>query len=131
MILTGHIGHFISSCPTNGDPQYDFHKVKKPAGIPKCFLQAVTGGSSKATLMMPGGGYAVMVPNEYVLLLLASTYNLFISFPIHNLTLTQDGVPQGHRKEGGSRSRHGTTRGGTYGGCTSGAAVSPVSQPTC
>lgn len=92
LLLTKYAGHFISSCPTNGDPQYDFHKVKKPAGIPKCFLQPVTGGSSKATLMMPGGGYAVMVPNEYVtsrqyLFSLPSLWKCLNTFPAQLLKL--------------------------------------------
>ena len=34
-------GHYINNCPTNGDPSYDFHKVKKPTGIPKSFLTPV------------------------------------------------------------------------------------------
>eukprot|EP01112_Ceratiomyxa_fruticulosa_P015835 TRINITY_DN4713_c0_g1_i1.p1 TRINITY_DN4713_c0_g1~~TRINITY_DN4713_c0_g1_i1.p1 ORF type:complete len:247 (-),score=35.97 TRINITY_DN4713_c0_g1_i1:274-1014(-) len=37
-------GHFISQCPTNNDPTFDFHKVKKPVGIPKMFLKKVQGG---------------------------------------------------------------------------------------
>jgi len=62
----GQPGHFIHHCPTNGDPNYDFHKVKKPTGIPKSFLTPVSeSDASKAgTLLMPGGGFAKMTPNE-------------------------------------------------------------------
>jgi hypothetical protein len=48
-----------------GDAAYDFHKVKKATGIPRSFLKPVAGGDSKATLMLPGGGFAVMQANEY------------------------------------------------------------------
>eukprot|EP01130_Rhizamoeba_saxonica_P019304 TRINITY_DN9940_c0_g1_i1.p1 TRINITY_DN9940_c0_g1~~TRINITY_DN9940_c0_g1_i1.p1 ORF type:complete len:579 (-),score=140.92 TRINITY_DN9940_c0_g1_i1:69-1553(-) len=64
----GKPGHYINHCPTNGDPNYDFHKVKKPTGIPKSFLKPITQDEAKkqGTLMMPGGGFAVMTPNEDV-----------------------------------------------------------------
>jgi len=35
------VGHYINNCPTNGDPNYDFHKVKKATGIPRSFLKPV------------------------------------------------------------------------------------------
>jgi len=74
-------GHYINNCPTNGDPNYDFHKVKKPTGIPRVFLKPVTGGKSGATLMMPGGGFAVMTPNEYVIVSFFSSF-LFNNSPL-------------------------------------------------
>jgi hypothetical protein len=60
-------GHFIHLCPTNGDSQFDFHKVKKPTGIPRSMLKPVTAGTTKGSLMLPGGGFAVMQPNEYAI----------------------------------------------------------------
>lgn len=58
-------GHFIDECPTNGDPSYDFLKVKKATGIPKSFLKPVTEGEvTKNTLRMPNGSLAVFTPNE-------------------------------------------------------------------
>jgi len=41
-------GHFINNCPTNGDPAYDFHKVKKATGIPRAFLKPVENGTNAA-----------------------------------------------------------------------------------
>lgn len=61
----GGQGHFIHECPTNGNPEYDFHKVKKATGIPKTFLQPVSiGDVGNQTLRMANGGLAVMKPNE-------------------------------------------------------------------
>lgn len=59
-------GHFINNCPTNGDPAYDFHKVKKATGIPRAFLKPVENGASGTndTMMIPGGGIVVMQPNS-------------------------------------------------------------------
>ena len=34
-------GHYINSCPTNGNPEFDIHKIKRPTGIPKAFLKKV------------------------------------------------------------------------------------------
>ncbi|KAF2304176.1 hypothetical protein GH714_028329 [Hevea brasiliensis] len=31
-------GHFIQYCPTNGDPNYNFKRVRPPTGIPKSML---------------------------------------------------------------------------------------------
>jgi hypothetical protein len=62
----GQGGHYINSCPTNGDPSYDFHRMKKPTGIPKSFLKAVSIGDPNASLMLPGGVLATMAPNEEV-----------------------------------------------------------------
>ncbi|KAJ0393312.1 hypothetical protein P43SY_009980 [Pythium insidiosum] len=41
----GTPGHFIQNCPTNGDPEYDQHRVKKKTGIPKSFMKAVSDPS--------------------------------------------------------------------------------------
>lgn len=60
----GQGGHFINNCPTNGDPSYDFHRMKKPTGIPKSFLKTVSLGDPNASLMLPGGVLATMAPNE-------------------------------------------------------------------
>jgi len=66
----GKPGHFIQFCPTNSDPNFNIHRVKKPTGIPKSFLTPVPESEAHkaGTLMMPGGGFAKMTPNEYVLI---------------------------------------------------------------
>ncbi|MCL7030764.1 hypothetical protein MKW94_000762 [Papaver nudicaule] len=53
-------GHYIQHCPTNGDPEYDVKKLKKPTGIPKSMLLETTDGS----YALPGGSVAVLEPNE-------------------------------------------------------------------
>eukprot|EP00005_Dracoamoeba_jomungandri_P011171 CAMPEP_0174266698 /NCGR_PEP_ID=MMETSP0439-20130205/31134_1 /TAXON_ID=0 /ORGANISM="Stereomyxa ramosa, Strain Chinc5" /LENGTH=1025 /DNA_ID=CAMNT_0015353817 /DNA_START=70 /DNA_END=3147 /DNA_ORIENTATION=- len=57
-------GHYIHMCPTNGDERYNFHKLKKPTGIPTSFLKPVEAGDKRATLIMPGGGFATATPIE-------------------------------------------------------------------
>eukprot|EP00011_Vannellida_sp_DIVA3-517-6-12_P007638 CAMPEP_0114628906 /NCGR_PEP_ID=MMETSP0168-20121206/13074_1 /TAXON_ID=95228 ORGANISM="Vannella sp., Strain DIVA3 517/6/12" /NCGR_SAMPLE_ID=MMETSP0168 /ASSEMBLY_ACC=CAM_ASM_000044 /LENGTH=412 /DNA_ID=CAMNT_0001840327 /DNA_START=118 /DNA_END=1352 /DNA_ORIENTATION=- len=59
----GKPGHFISNCPTNGDPAYDKQKARAPIGIPKAFLKPVEDPESLGggALLMPGGGFAVMM----------------------------------------------------------------------
>jgi hypothetical protein len=59
-------GHWIQRCPTNSDPNYDIHKVKKATGIPKAFLSQVATGDARSALFLPGGGFAVMTPNRLV-----------------------------------------------------------------
>eukprot|EP01104_Vermistella_antarctica_P004298 TRINITY_DN1477_c0_g1_i1.p1 TRINITY_DN1477_c0_g1~~TRINITY_DN1477_c0_g1_i1.p1 ORF type:complete len:349 (+),score=79.83 TRINITY_DN1477_c0_g1_i1:579-1625(+) len=64
----GQPGHFISDCPTNGDPSFDFQRVRKTTGIPRSFLKevdpnSVPGGSSNL-LMMPNGSFAEVQPNS-------------------------------------------------------------------
>ncbi|WZY88053.1 hypothetical protein YC2023_044788 [Brassica napus] len=44
-------GHFIQSCSTNGDPNYDVKRIKPHTGIPKSMLAA-------------SGAVAVLKPNE-------------------------------------------------------------------
>jgi hypothetical protein len=43
-------GHFINNCPTNGNPAYDFHKVKKATGIPRAFLKPVEGTATVGSI---------------------------------------------------------------------------------
>jgi hypothetical protein len=57
-------GHFIQNCPTNGDATFDAPKVKKATGIPLSMLRKTADVADKGTLALPGGGYAVMQPNE-------------------------------------------------------------------
>lgn len=52
-------GHFIDECPTNGDPAYDFIRVRYPTGIPSSMLvQDEQGG-----LLMANGCRARLKPN--------------------------------------------------------------------
>lgn len=62
----GQGGHFINHCPTNGDPKYDFVRVKNSTGIPKTFLVPVSASEAAlpGTLLTPGGGLAKVAPNE-------------------------------------------------------------------
>ncbi|MCL7026534.1 hypothetical protein MKW94_027459 [Papaver nudicaule] len=53
-------GHYIQHCPTNGDPDYDVKKLRKPTGIPKSMLLETYDGS----YALPGGSVAVLEPNE-------------------------------------------------------------------
>ncbi|MCL7024943.1 hypothetical protein MKW94_007640 [Papaver nudicaule] len=53
-------GHYIQHCPTNGDPDYDVKKLRKPTGIPKSMLLETSDGSYE----LPGGSVAVLEPNE-------------------------------------------------------------------
>ncbi|OVA18862.1 DWNN domain [Macleaya cordata] len=55
-------GHFIQHCPTNGDPNYDVKRLKRPTGIPKSMLTATQDGS----YALPSGAVAVFKPNEAV-----------------------------------------------------------------
>ncbi|WOK99799.1 hypothetical protein Cni_G08511 [Canna indica] len=53
-------GHLIQHCPTNGDPNYDFKRLKPPTGIPKSMLLVAPDGS----YALPSGAVAVLTPNE-------------------------------------------------------------------
>ena len=55
-------GHYISDCPTNGDPDYDKKRVRQPLGIPMSRLAANTEGG----LVLPGGQVGSLMPNEEV-----------------------------------------------------------------
>eukprot|EP00210_Caulerpa_lentillifera_P001521 g1459.t1 len=52
-------GHFIDECPTNGDPAYDFVRVRYPTGIPATMLVKDDQGG----LLMPNGERARLRPN--------------------------------------------------------------------
>lgn len=77
-------GHYKDQCPTKGDPIYD-RGVKlvhtlivlppfcsrcllQTTGIPRAFLKKVETGAERGALQLPSGGFAVMMPNEYVFL---------------------------------------------------------------
>jgi hypothetical protein len=60
-------GHWINQCPTNGDPNFDFHKVKKATGIPRSMLKTVSASDAKGTLLLPGSGLVAFMPNECVM----------------------------------------------------------------
>lgn len=66
----GTPGHYIQNCPTNGDPEYDQHRVKKKTGIPKSFMKAVNDpseipvGAGKTVVNAPWGGLAVIEPQN-------------------------------------------------------------------
>ncbi|KAI5674928.1 hypothetical protein M9H77_05878 [Catharanthus roseus] len=53
-------GHFIQHCPTNGDPNYDFKKMKPPTGIPKSMLMS----NSDGFYAVSSGDIAVLKPDE-------------------------------------------------------------------
>ncbi|GMH33439.1 hypothetical protein BSKO_01273 [Bryopsis sp. KO-2023] len=52
-------GHYIEDCPTNGDPAYDFKRVRYPTGIPSSMLEKDDQGG----LLMPNGERARLKPN--------------------------------------------------------------------
>jgi len=68
----GQPGHYIRQCPSSNLDVEPMIRLKKATGIPRSMLQPVEQGSSKTGLIMPGGGIAVMRPNEYVVSLLPS-----------------------------------------------------------
>lgn len=53
-------GHYIEDCPTNGDPAYDFKRVRYPTGIPSSMLEKDDQGG----LLMPNGERARLKPNR-------------------------------------------------------------------
>ncbi|WOL17002.1 hypothetical protein Cni_G25790 [Canna indica] len=53
-------GHLIQHCPTNGDPNYDFKRLKPPTGIPKSMLMVAPDGS----YALPSGAVAALTANE-------------------------------------------------------------------
>ena len=52
--------HFIQHCPTNGDPNYDFKRMKPPTVIPKSMLMVKSDG----IYMLPGGDVVVLRLDE-------------------------------------------------------------------
>ena len=66
----GTPGHFIQNCPTNGNLEFDTHKVKKKTGIPKTFMKAVNdpseipGDCGMTVVNAPWGGLAVVEPQN-------------------------------------------------------------------
>lgn len=93
----GTPGHYIQNCPTNGDPEFDQHRVKKKTGIPKSFMKAVNDpseipvGAGKTVVNAPWGGLAVIEPqNKNFSKLMAksggsATLDQFISNPPDHL----------------------------------------------
>lgn len=93
----GTPGHYIQNCPTNGDPEFDQHRVKKKTGIPKSFMKAVSDpseipvGVGKTVVNAPWGGLAVIEPqNKNFSKLMAksggsATLDQFISNPPDHL----------------------------------------------
>lgn len=53
-------GHFIQHCPTNGLPEYDVKRLKRPTGIPRSRLMVTQDGS----YALPTGDSAVLKPDE-------------------------------------------------------------------
>ena len=54
------VGHYIRNCPTNGDPKYDFRRVKPPTYIPRSKLMAAKDGSNA----LPTSDASVLKSNE-------------------------------------------------------------------
>ncbi|KYQ94140.1 hypothetical protein DLAC_04426 [Tieghemostelium lacteum] len=77
-------GHFIQQCPTNGDPKFDHHKMKKASGIPKTFLKPLNAQlnsqsnstTGPSTVLLPHGGVAVVMQNETEFTRLAKAISL-------------------------------------------------------
>lgn len=59
-------GHFIQSCPTNTDPNYDKTRIRKTTGIPRSFLKPAAGqpDSASSYLVTPEGDLVVAAPND-------------------------------------------------------------------
>lgn len=93
----GTPGHYIQNCPTNGDPEFDQHRVKKKTGIPKSFMKAVNDpseipvGAGRTVVNAPWGGLAVIEPqNKHFSKLMAksggsATLDQFIANPPDHL----------------------------------------------
>jgi hypothetical protein len=66
----GKPGHYISLCPTNGDPEFNNRHIKRGGvGIPLSFLTPITAEEAEANpgaLVMPDGAYYVAAPMSNV-----------------------------------------------------------------
>lgn len=51
----GGNGHLISDCPTNGNPAYDTHKIKRTTGIPRNQLVNVADGTVPGAMLAADG----------------------------------------------------------------------------
>eukprot|EP00871_Galdieria_phlegrea_P000241 jgi/Galph1/1217/GphlegSOOS_G6086.1 len=60
----GKPGHWIHHCPTNGDPNFDIVRVRRPTGIPRSMLQSVEAPVRGTGLRTPGGEFVTLKPNE-------------------------------------------------------------------
>lgn len=56
----GQEGHWIQSCPTNGDPEFDGRRARMPVGIPMERLAPSENGG----LLLPSGATASLVAQE-------------------------------------------------------------------
>lgn len=56
----GQAGHWIQSCPTNQDPDWEMKRTRAPSGIPITKLVKAENGS----LVLPGGSTGVLMANE-------------------------------------------------------------------
>jgi hypothetical protein len=59
----GQGGHWIRSCPTNDDPDFEKNKIRQPVGIPMQRLQPNENG----TLLLPDGQAATLTAAEDIL----------------------------------------------------------------
>lgn len=57
-------GHWIDQCPTNGDPQFDKVKVRRPTGIPQSMLKSVSAPLTGTALQLITGQFVTLQPNE-------------------------------------------------------------------
>ncbi|GJD08191.1 Uncharacterized RING finger protein [Galdieria sulphuraria] len=60
----GKPGHWIHHCPTNGDPNFDIVRVRRPTGIPRSMLQSVEAPIRGTGLRTPGGEFVTLKPNQ-------------------------------------------------------------------
>ncbi|KAF2304178.1 hypothetical protein GH714_028359 [Hevea brasiliensis] len=60
LVNTPALDGSLKYCPTNGDPNYDFKRVRPPTGIPKSMLVPNPDGS----YVLSSGATAVLQPND-------------------------------------------------------------------
>ncbi|KAI8923010.1 DWNN domain-containing protein [Entophlyctis helioformis] len=58
-------GHYINTCPTIGDKEFDNRpKLKRTTGIPKMFLKTVEQGAASGLMVTQTGDLVVATPND-------------------------------------------------------------------
>ncbi|KAK9454634.1 DWNN domain-containing protein [Dipodascopsis uninucleata] len=60
----GQKGHWIQTCPTNSDPNWEHRRVKRTTGIPRSFLKTVSKEELTASNNSGGSGLEKVMINE-------------------------------------------------------------------